>query len=311
MIHEFALDPACATDWKVFKSLIGNAGVQYGRLISQFPSNWTDVVFDACNNLPPIKRKTIIDKYLKSRKNIEQKLIDVNRVFIKDLGWRENAVKQHSMVPFHAIISLENPERYENIIIAEDIDEETDLWNVPRGKVIQRKAYDLADCAKMLLNISKDILIIEPNFKPQEMRFLEPLKHFIRFAFENNIPERFELHVEYKNDDKSPDLEWLKKLFIRKLTPIISSKAQVHVLLWRRKEKEKGKGKGDKPHARYVLTERGGIQYDYGLDEGDGQTTDVYLMSHNVYEQRWRDYQKETAAYHLHDHFCVTGSKKT
>ena len=69
---------------------------------------------------------------------------------------------------------------------------------------------------------------------------------------------------------------------------------------------------GDKPHPRYVLTERGGIRFEYGLDEwdGEGQTTDVSLLSHSLYKQRWKDYQKETAAYHLYDNCTVTGSKE-
>lgn len=67
---------------------------------------------------------------------------------------------------------------------------------------------------------------------------------------------------------------------------------------------------GDKPHARYILTEFGGIRYDYGLDKGEGQTTDVSLIGPDAYKQRWQDYQLETSTYHLHDHFSVTGSKK-
>jgi len=80
----------------------------------------------------------------------------------------------------------------------------------------------------------------------------------------------------------------------------------VTIYRWRKKSD------GDRPHARYVLTEMGGIRYDYGLDECEdvGQTTDVSLLSHSAYELRWRDYQKETAAYTLIDHFSVLGSKK-
>jgi hypothetical protein len=41
-------------------------------------------------------------------------------------------------------------------------------------------------------------------------------------------------------------------------------------------------------HPRFVLTERGGIQFDYGIDEGQGpgDTTHVILLEHDVFLQR-------------------------
>ena len=61
------------------------------------------------------------------------------------------------------------------------------------------------------------------------------------------------------------------------------------------------------------LTELGGIRYDYGLDEweGEGQTTDVSLLSTSLYEKRWQDYQKDTAAFVRVDEIKVLGEKIT
>jgi hypothetical protein len=55
---------------------------------------------------------------------------------------------------------------------------------------------------------------------------------------------------------------------------------------------------GDKMHARYVMTERGGISIDGGLDLGDeSETTDVGLMARSVYQQRWKDFQRNATTY--------------
>jgi hypothetical protein len=55
-------------------------------------------------------------------------------------------------------------------------------------------------------------------------------------------------------------------------------------------------GRGDHLHARYILTDMGGVHFDSGLDEGDpGETTDVRLLSERVYLQRWNDYQRSAA----------------
>jgi hypothetical protein len=40
---------------------------------------------------------------------------------------------------------------------------------------------------------------------------------------------------------------------------------------------------GGKPHARFLLTEIGGIYFDHGIDEGDGETL-VTLLEDTVWE---------------------------
>jgi hypothetical protein len=67
---------------------------------------------------------------------------------------------------------------------------------------------------------------------------------------------------------------------------------------------------GEKLHARYFLTERGGIRFDVGLDAGEpGETTDVSLLSDDLYRARWADFQEATAAFDKVDEFTVTGTR--
>jgi hypothetical protein len=55
------------------------------------------------------------------------------------------------------------------------------------------------------------------------------------------------------------------------------------------------------------LTERGGISFDVGLDAGQpGETTDVRLLSDELYEARWADFQNTTAAYEKVGEFTVS-----
>ena len=68
--------------------------------------------------------------------------------------------------------------------------------------------------------------------------------------------------------------------------------------------------RGDELHARYVMTERGGIRYDFGLDEKKfNKTTDVMLMDPQVYKERWKNYQKETSPFKFHDVLTIEGIK--
>jgi len=60
---------------------------------------------------------------------------------------------------------------------------------------------------------------------------------------------------------------------------------------------QRGRVGGETFHARYVLTERGGIRFDVGLDEGPvGETTDVTLLDTQLHITRWNDFQETDPA---------------
>ena len=57
------------------------------------------------------------------------------------------------------------------------------------------------------------------------------------------------------------------------------------------------KADGKKLHPRFIMTEYGGVQVDYGLDEGDsvGDTTIVSLMDHDLWQVVRGDYGLDPA----------------
>jgi hypothetical protein len=304
MIHEFALDPAAVNDWPSFKYIVDQCGVQRGRLISQFPHEWVKKAINTCNIQCDVKRKTVVEKIIGMKR--DQKFASFNRKYDENKEWLANAEDQHTVKPFRAIISPCRPENREYILNPEEIDEKMPLWNVETQSIVPRRADELACRATVLLNISKDILFIEPHFDPLKARFLNTVSQMISFAFAIKEPRRLELHVEYDYwREQRRETDWQEDC-LRKLHTLIPEGFTMEVFRWETKPS------GDKPHARYVLTERGGIRYDYGLDEweGSGQTTDVSLLTHSLYEQRWKEYQKETAIYKLINNFPVLGDKK-
>ncbi len=302
MIQEFAIEPAAIDNWKDFRFIYAQAGVEHGRLISRFPRKWDDMVMKACKANPDMKdieRSRIVSRL----QNIKNKMAKLNRPYDPEKNWMFNVQIQQTQNPFHAVIVRHNEINADNFLNIDDLDEQH-LWQISKGRVVPRRAWDLACCARLLLQVSRQIIIIDPNFDPAKPRFIETFQYMITFAFEQHAPERLELHAEYQyHKDQKRKNGW-KEDCIKNIPALIPEGFKIGVFQW------EAKRFGDRPHARYILTERGGICYDYGIDEGDGQTTDVSLIDHSVYEQRWRDYQKETAAYHLNDNFSVTGSKK-
>lgn len=303
MIHEFALHPDAVND-PSFKHIVADCGIQHGRLISRFPHEWVKKAIEACKIQDDVKRKTIVEKIVSLRR--DQKMVGFNRKYVYGKDWLENAEDQYKIRPFRAIVSPLNPQGCAHVLSPQEIDEKTSLWDVQTQRIVPRKAYDLACCAKTLLSISREILFIDPYFDPLKSRFLNTLSHMISFAYIFKEPRRLELHAEYDyRKELRRETDWQEGC-TSNLHSLIPEGSTMEVFRWETRPA------GDIPHARYVLTEIGGIDYNYGLDEweSDGQTTNVSLLGPSVYEQRWKEHQKGTAAYHLVDNFPVTGSKK-
>jgi hypothetical protein len=212
-----------------------------------------------------IERKRIVEKL----RNSDTKIAKMNRPYDRAINWMLNVQAQQKQKPFHAVVGRRNEIEVDNFLNISELDDTHPLWKISHDAVVPRNAWDLASCARLLLQISKKIIIIDPNFDPVEQRFIETLSLLLVFACVPHVPERLELHAEYsyhKNQRREND--W-KEDCRTNLPPLIPDGFSVEIFQW------EAKWSGDKPHARYVLTERGGIRYDYGIDEGAGQTTDV------------------------------------
>ena len=304
MIHEYALDPAVVNDWPSFKYIVDQCGVHYGRLISGFPQEWQRVAINLCQ-IQGTKRTAIVEKL----RNLGHKMMDSNRTYNDQQEWIDNAERQYGVRPFHAIISIQNPMAREYVLIAEDIEENNPLWNISRGDVIPRTAEAIAKCASTLLSISREIIFIDPHFdvidsKGKKIdRFINTLKYLVEYSFINKPIKRLELHLRH-NKHRPLDNDSWKKLCAAEISPLIPKYSKIKVFIWKKK------WDGDEIHARYILTERGGIKYDYGLDEGwKGETTDVELLARMLYEKRWKDFQEDTFAFRPESKFEIEGIK--
>ena len=47
MIREFAVQPSAIDNWKDFRFIYDQVGVEHGRLISRFPGKWAGMVIEA------------------------------------------------------------------------------------------------------------------------------------------------------------------------------------------------------------------------------------------------------------------------
>lgn len=293
MIHEFALEPEALSNWHSVRYFLDNFGFDNGRLISQFPKKWKYSVYQACSECKDVERKRIEEALAKS----DHKFIRRGRPFNSEIAWLENAELQHSVVPFRAIIARENPRNHASLLLADAINEDTPLWKVEKGKCIARTSSELARYLGPVLSSSEEILFIDQHFRPHEFRYRNSFQSFMRIVSSNTRLRRLEYHL---NGDL--DKYFFCKECDEKIARLIPQNLAVRFVRWKQIEA------GDMLHARYVLSELGGISVEWGLDEGDeGETTDIKILDNDIYEIRWASFHKDAGIYEYVDEYTVKG----
>ncbi|MBK9437656.1 MAG: hypothetical protein IPN51_06640 [Chloracidobacterium sp.] len=184
MIHEFALDPNAISDWQSFRFFIDQFGSSKGRLISRFPKKWKRMVYEALVEKKPtdLDRSRIEERL----KNIDDRLLSGARVYEPELTWIANAVNQHSVKPFRAIITVDSSSEPHQIT-AQDVDETNSTWNVPTNISVVRTAEAMATAVGPLLEISSEIIFVDPYFDPERDDFVDLLKNSLSTHTPRNV----------------------------------------------------------------------------------------------------------------------------
>jgi hypothetical protein len=188
-------------------------------------------------------------------------------------------------------VAKKNPRESRNVLVAGEFNKDQPPWKIHTQLEVPRTPTCLFECVKVLLSFSDELILVDPHFDPGERRFLEPFAVMVASRPSSKQWRRLELHVACPLHSRSgkPDPDVInnrKECFNRSLAPKIPTGNTLQVRFWCRKPG------GKRLHPRFIITEQGGVQYDVGLDEGDGldDTTIVNLMAHGVWEQSRSDY---------------------
>ena len=300
MHKEFAVEPHAIETWTNFRVVVGDCGVDKGRVVADFPKNqWIRKVRELFS-AHPSNSEMQVKKAVEMLSNLKKALVRSGRTYHEAKGWIDNAVLSDLEKPFAAII-LNNPKfKNDRVLHVGEISAADQLWKVDTNLCVNREASAIARCAQVLVSISSELLLIDPHFDPLSERWRETLSEILQMAKATSRAfHRIQYHVEVKS--REPESGF--KADCEKILPkFIPRGWTLGIYRWERKVG------GEGLHARYLLTDRGGISFDFGLDRGRaGETTDVHLLSQTVYERRWANYQESTSEFKLIDSFCVGG----
>lgn len=175
--------------------------------------------------------------------------------------------QQQGNRPYRAVVLRENCGGAPNCLAAGDFERDAAPWKVERQSQCPRIAHQMAGRVERLLVHSNELVLVDRHFDPREPRWQRPFaafvalrRHWKRLELHTALPAPFNLEVQAHN--------------YRQLQLMVPEGVNLQVVLW-----------PEIPHPRFLLTERGGVNFEWGLDEGhDGtNTTLVTLLEQEVF----------------------------
>jgi len=281
-MNEYALDLTTFYKTKNIRFYLDLFGVCHGRLISQFPFDYENDVWELTEKLEDVKKKEIrtIFQLLKKRKSF----FPLWRLYDYEKNWSANALIQNSQNPFHAIITEDNID-CDQLLNPSTMSSMDDLFIARRSVKIQRDANKIAEFAEKLLWMSKKIFFIDPYFKGSEREKINVLEKLLQ-TIDNSDIELADRVIEYHVDkEKIPST--FKNLLIQYVKPIVPNDLNIVFILRPTEEM----------HNRFILTNEGGLQLGLGLMEPtpmQPSTDNIGFLDFNEWQEEYKSHRNGT-----------------
>jgi|GEM_PF-5571242 len=290
-----ALEPELFDTWIAWQTLIRMGfGVPNGRFISNYPEKgedlrgWCGRVRDVvraakkAGKIGPVKANTITSELEAVRK---LKLVDppVEATFSGD-EWIENAVREQSDEDLWDAVITRNHSIVASRIYRYDELDFNDPGLATDARIIPRRKSEIVQFAKCFLGASNKVHFVDPYFFPTDIAFNEPLCDLLEAAFEGRDVLRCTYHCSAKRISKPAAFQRELEVALGEGWIKIPAGGHLFIVLWA------DHGRADPMHARYILSDRGGLKYDYGLGEDDGKTTDVNYLEERQWVDRLKGY---------------------
>jgi hypothetical protein len=288
LLREYAIQPEVLTNLESIRFFLDQTGVWQGRMISRYPKKWLALVYTACASCRPAEKARMEMRL----KDVARKLVASDRPYDHSIPtWAGNVLAEHSHEPFSGVILIDSDPspRSATVVGASDVDENCPCWHVSRDMIVQRETVALCRPATHLLRMSKQVVFVDRYFDCG-VSHGPPLAAFLTEALKGCIPTRLEYHF-----DGAASHDHVREK-LRKMLPFLPLPAGVPLRFIRWK---------DGLHPRYILTEYGGLKYDWGLGAEEGRATDVHLLDSGIYRQRWGEYCATSTAFTFLDGFEI------
>lgn len=326
MIYEYAVEPALVAEWARSETigLAPQFGLDHRRLVSDFPFNWEGEV--TWKLLESFGADASDPDYIAAQ-NYLSVLLDYMTHNMSDRQhmstskpWVEQALAVHSSEPFHAILARKEIVGQARVITPDIVDLLRDTrWYLPTVNLTAKTADALALQLEPLLRTAKQIVLVDPYFKPTFSTYSKVLERMLEHAIKGRAPGRTfpEFTILAGVGDRDPVARGLpvqtqlqNEAAHRCRSALDHLGAFVPIGMSVKFQCISEKLSGDSVHNRYLLTDMGGACIPYGTEElGDQVFDDITPLFAGQYRSRWRQYGKGEGVLAIGSPVTVPGTK--
>jgi hypothetical protein len=260
-------------DWETFRYLIEKFGLDRGRLISRLPNTWEKKVIHAAKEagVSVVKLASMVERL---RSTDKLRVVDFGRDYYAENSWVENAVREHAVRPFRAIICAGEEKPCAEALGPDDCSDNDALFNAPISRDITRTADDIADALFLLAATAHEIDIVDPFFdlRPRSGDFLSPLASLLGKLSASGAVRKV-IRIHFRTHDSRPPGNILLRDAPRQTNGVIPAGFVLQLYEW---AEIPG---GEDFHDRFFLTDTGGLMIGAGLSaEGQTETATFTLL---------------------------------
>ena len=276
MIFEYAISPSLFKCDTHIAFLAESLGMERGRLISDFPKDqWERFALEF------IKKHAQGDVQLKIWKewlfSLRKRRAIVRRqgsCWNNSRSWSENVIAEHKRLRFRAIVDEKsNPVCAEVMQVGVPL-AISPLWAAKGDCHVDRQAAAMIGEIQALLDISGTIILIDRNFSV-DGRFTNVLVQLANYVANGKKGPKVAQIKYVVSDAVYPTAEMTKRC-TEMLSGLLPASISIKFLIKSR----------SKLHDRFVLTERGGLNFGTGLDEGNGQVL-IKRLGYEAWAKEW------------------------
>jgi len=298
MHKEYAVDPDALSSWMNLLVLSNGIGFDLGRLIVGCPGHreWCTQVLKTIQSIEGEKQQEAVE--LLKLLMFEKKAVVKKRPneWSPRTTWLQNVLAEEEApagLVFDGIVTRKGDEDSHRKCVSIDcLTEQHPIWKCDRDVKRERTSDAFVGVSRRLLQYSSHIVFVDPYFSPMKESFATPFKDLLKAIFAGLSPDypvkRVECHFSAEARQKRdrapvdpPTAQEVQNDFEQQFAHLIPEDQQLVVRRW--------KDATDKMHARYILTDLGGIRFDHGLDKGKG-TSDITRIDEQLRRDRWKDY---------------------
>src|SRR5262249_38849072 len=137
-------------------------GLGQPRVMGEYPvlKNWRRAVLRMSEGLNDIEKERVLALI----SLLTERIVRRDGNYDGGREWIDNALKENDRLPFHAILATENSKGQQSILTLASLVSSEPRWNLPHSQQPTRKAQAMATAVASLLELSSDIIFVDPHF---------------------------------------------------------------------------------------------------------------------------------------------------